>query len=372
MIDTVALVSPPISDEVRERVQYFCTKRVAYEISTGELYYEFTTADLRDSADNRISIRVSDNVWVKNPGDKTAHKVNSAWYIRVECSVHKQMLGHNCFGGSSDFQLCVKWLVRRLETLLDVILPDYLSWRVNRLDFAEVYNLGSPEAVKDWFRMMNNCEYSRREESVRRFGCTGLYFPGSSTTLKFYHKGSEFRKHDRKKCKKLLTFQQLERLQDMADSLLRIEVEIHSRKLKYDFGVEPFVSQITTEYLINLFDAEVFKVLKGFGDDMKYARKSDDVEKVLYENYSPLLAGKLLGTWYRLSTKGESSLKDKMPERTLRRHKKLLLEAGCTWIGSDVVICESSVPVDFQPVRTDRHYFGYCLQEVQEMLNKIA
>jgi II/X family phage/plasmid replication protein len=270
--------------------------------------------------------------------------------------------------------MCIKWLVKRLETILSVVLPPYDLWIVQRIDFAEVFNLGSDSAVKAWFKNMNNAEYTRRQNSVGRFGYTGLYFPGSSTTLKFYHKGSEFRKHDRTRCRKFLSFDNLERLQKIADCLLRIEVEIKSKKLKYDFGKLPFVKDISKEYLVNLFDNEVSKVLKLFKDDVKIARKADDVEKLLYEIYEdkPLLAGKLLGTWYRLSTKPETEVKKYIPESTLRRHKKLLLDAGCSWIGTDVIVTESECPLDFQPVRTDRHYFGHVLSEVQCLLEQIA
>ena len=193
MIDTVILISPKISDEVCNQVVKACQKKYAIDCESGEILYEFTSASLTNSADNRISLQIKDYEWIKGSNDVTASKVDCDRYLRVECSIHKQMLGHNIFGGSSDFKMCVKWLILHLNEVLECKLPDYNYWIVDKIDTTEIYDLGSEKAVKSWFRHMNNAEYSRRYEKIQRYGDVGLYIPGSTTTLKFYHKGTELR-----------------------------------------------------------------------------------------------------------------------------------------------------------------------------------
>lgn len=371
MIDTVILISPKISDEVCNQVVKACQKKYAIDCESGEILYEFTAASLTNSADNRISLQIKDYDWIKGSNDVTASKVDCDRYLRVECSIHKQMLGHNIFGGSSDFKMCVKWLILHLNEVLECKLPDYKYWLVDKIDTTETYDLGSEKAVKSWFRHMNNAEYSRRYEKIQRYGDVGLYIPGSTTTLKFYHKGTEFWIHDRKKAKRILDFVQVNKLQDIANRILRVEVSIKSRKLKYLFGRRPFVAEIEDDLLKKIYDEEVNKILKGFNGDEKMIRKTEAVEKRLYEVYNERLAGLLLGTWMRLSTLGEKYTKSRMKETTFYRQRKQLLDAGITWLGTDIEIIDCDYPVDFKPVRGNECWMPYVLPEIQEKIEKV-
>ena len=46
---------------------------------------------------------------------------------------------------------------------------------------------------------LGNSYFSRRK--LKKFNDTGLYWSGSTTTLKLYHKGAEFKTHDRNRLK---------------------------------------------------------------------------------------------------------------------------------------------------------------------------
>ena len=391
MIDTCVFITAAVGKEIIESVIAHSVIKSAFDCKEDQLMYEIVTCDLRNSADSRISITLLDKKWTKEVGEMIPSKKDCEYHLKIECSIHKQMLGHNCFGGSSDFSALTRWLYFKLWDLLGVQLPDYNYWLAYRIDVAEVYNLGSKEAVQDWFRLISNAKMSRREGKEYTYGDTGFYVPGESTTVKMYHKGTEFRKHDKGRCKRFYTENDLALLMAMASKLLRVEVEIKPRKLKYDSfnnwcnenllsikrpddfkGRLPFVSEITNEYLKTVHDAEILKILKGFGDSMKACRTKDAVEQLLFEKYKPLKAGKLLGFWFRLASDGEKKIKNSMAEPTFHRWKNDLLAAGCTWLATDVVIAETKVPLDFKPMRTDRHWFGQTLEAVQQMLDSVA
>lgn len=371
-LDTLGFITPAVKYDVFDAVCKKAELKRCVDMFSGEMKYEFITVDLRDSSDHRISIKVLDKMWTKEIGEKTPSLKSSEIYLKIETSIHKQMLGHNILGGSSDLYLLTKWLSRLLEKELDVKLPDFNEWWVYRIDVAEAWNLESLDAVIDWFRLVNNCEFTRRQEKVNKY-FTGLYFPGSTTTWKAYGKGPEFRKHDRKIAKKILDFITLSKLQDMADSVLRIEVEIHKKKLKDDFGGRlPFVYEITKEYLDETFNCETNKILKGLGEGMQAVRNKEAVQNLLYEKFESHKAGILLGTWFRLAADGEKAVRITMPKSTFQWQKKQILDAGCSWVATDVVIGDTKVPLDFKPVRSDRHYIAGVLEQIQEMLNEVA
>lgn len=403
MIDSICLESPSIDDNVASLIEDVCERRLCM-LPGGVIKYEFVSCDLPNSSDHRISLKVLRNKWQRDNKNgvminetvingviaKTEKiyfinkQISCGTYLKIECSVHKQMLGHNCFGGSSDFQGCIKWLITHITTLINsiltdnkidgkIVLPDYLQWQVRRIDVAEIFNLGSSKICYEWFRIMQSVEYPRREKKSSKHGLTGLYFPGSKSTLKFYHKGTEFRKHDYKRVRDYLGLNEAENILTLANCIIRVELEIHPRWLKEMYGGNlPKVFEIDNETLKQLHDDEVRKVLKMVKEGVKVIRRASDVESYLYNTFESKLAGTLLGTWYRLSANGEKKTSENMKESTLRRHKKLLRDNGITWNGTDVVIDSSIVPLDFVPLRTDRHYFGNVLKEIQEMIDNVA
>jgi hypothetical protein len=66
----------------------------------------------------------------------------------------------------------------------------------------------------------------------------------------------------------------LKALQRLADSRLRVEVEVHSDKFQYDFGRNPLVSEVDDAYLETIHDKEVERLLRK--------------ESSLWKQYAPL------------------------------------------------------------------------------------
>ena len=86
---------------------------------------------------------------------------------------------------------------------------------------------------------------------------------------------------------------------------------------------------------------------------MTTVRLEKEVSARLFAAYSPELAGSLYGMWVRLSAHGEKEVKKSMKLPTFYRKRKQLVEAGCSWAGTDIVIKHSSIPVGFSLRRAD-------------------
>jgi len=374
LYDTIAIKSPYITEAHAEQIKKQCILRESIDLRTGQILYQITTGSLRGSYDSRISIKVDNKEWKQNVSTcgrqiiRSPVLVETKPFIYIECSVHKAMLGHNIYGGPTDFKYAIKWLIEELEKQLEVILPYYADWEVKRVDVAEVYELPSFESCQEWFYIVNNSSFPRRQ--VYRFGKTGLYVQGSTTTLKFYHKGPEFVKHDKKRVKWLLTEVKLFELIAKADCIIRVEVEIKTRKLEYELGSLPKVKDIDDNQMMEIYDKEVKKLLKEGADSMKIVRRTKAVETRLFTVYDSNLAGTLFGTWLRFTSVGEDSVKKMMPKRTFYRHKKLLQEAGVSWTGTDIVKTVELVPADFSPVRTDKRRLDISVEEAKQHLLK--
>jgi hypothetical protein len=120
-----------------------------------------------------------------------------------------------------------------------------------------------------------------------------VYFAGKTTTVKFYHKGSEFSVHEKSRLRNFFsnlfahlygkndlknrerTERKIKALQRLADNRLRVEVEVHSDKFQYDFGKNPRVDEVTDGYLQQVYDKEVEKLLREGKQGMDTVRKRE-------------------------------------------------------------------------------------------------
>jgi II/X family phage/plasmid replication protein len=371
MLDTVRLRSPSIDESTAQAVEQSCQRRSAVEIATGELIYTLTTGSLSGSWDERVSIRVMREEWVVLTGRKEAQLVPCEPYIRLEGSVHKAMLGHNVHGGPLDPVAACRWLVADVSHRLSVKLPDGLLWGVRRIDWTEVYSLPNFEAVAEYIHALRMAEMPRRKAHTYP---GGVYYPGSTTTVKAYHKGPEFYKHDRKRLRDRLGIQETATLYEQANLLLRFEVEVHDRKLDEDFGHKPLVGEITREYLERVHDQEAGRLLREGQADMRTVRTNRAVSKRLRSLYNPALANTLFGTWMQLSALGEEVVRQEMNRATYYRHRKMLTDAGVSWKGSDIRCIAQLVacPEDFSPVRSDPRRLVDQAPDVERKLRAFA
>ncbi len=369
--DTIKLRSPSLNEQLIKQIESQCFLRSGLEMSTGELRYEIFTGELLGSWDSRISVIPKyEEYRVNASGYPVLQRCEP--YILIEGSVHKIFQGHNVYGGPTDFQKAASDFVCLIEQLLDISLPPANYWTVHRVDVALVYRL-SKSACKEFFSGMQLINFPRRKKGAAKYDMA-VYFAGKTTTVKFYHKGTEFAVHDRSRLKgffqnlfahiygknDLQNFprvkRKIEALQRLADNRLRGEVEIHSDKFQYDFGKNPLVSEVTDAYLQGVYDTEVEKILREGKRGMDKVRNSRAVRERLRQMYGDLNGDRLHGFWSTLATEGDEYTKRIYPKASFYRHRKHLEEAGVCWRSTDLVIVanDGALPFDFAPIRSDK------------------
>jgi II/X family phage/plasmid replication protein len=374
-LDTVKLRSPFLPVETVERIEALGVRTVRTNLSTGEIEFQFIRTPLEGSWDSRISII---------PKREDCHRGSSGrmeWhpsepYIYVECSLAKVLFGQNVYGGPVDFQGACKALIELLEGLLAVQLPKVALWRVYRVDWAESYSL--PFAgIQDFFAGIYSVSFPRRR--LLKFGDNGVYVPGTTTTIKLYHKGPEFREHDsarlvrhfERQCKgasenaHVYATRKVAALQRLANRRLRVEVEIRAQRLDYDLQCKPRVCDLTEDYFRGVHDHEIERLFREGAKDIEIARKNDAVQERLIDVYGARAGNQLYGFWLMLATRGEERAKTQFKRPTFYRNRKKLKEAGVSWYHTDIQLIErqGALPSDFSPVRTDQRR---CTAQVRE------
>lgn len=365
MIDTIVLNSPELDEEIAIKIESLSIERSGIDFEIGQLLYRFTTRELKGTFDSSIRINVKREKFAYLTNirtlKKSTEKIACKPFLQIECSLHKFFLGHNIYGGSDDIQAQILVLINFIENQFEVSLPYYQDFTIVRIDYAKVYNLGNN--IDNFFEGFNNVSYPRR--TVQKYGNTGLYFPGSYTTLKLYNKYEEFKKNDRKKLKLVLPPEQLNELINKSKGILRIELEIKSRKLRHIYQELPKVNEIKISDLINQFNLEIKRIMKVSEKNMKIYNNSSDVENILYQKYGS--KGNIyLGTWYRLSVNGYDKVKSQMAESTFYRHINKLKDANVTWNHTDIQISHNKVlNFVFNPIYSN-------LEITEDLIKKIA
>jgi II/X family phage/plasmid replication protein len=295
MYDTIEVISPALEDSVVKAVVKKSQVLERYDCETGEILFRITTGFLEGSYDSRLSIRQVE-------GNK----------IRISGSVHKFILGHNCFGGPVDIKKCCKYLVLVVQKRLNIELPGWDKWEVGRVDIAHVFNLGDYQTVCDYLRSLRTAVYPRRK--VQTYDLESVYFPGSSTTLKFYNKGIEFSTHDKPRLVRLkdgniYTEENIDLLEKLSLQLIRVEVEVRRRKMKND-GVKLNCGSLDDGYFNACYEKEVLKVIKEGNSDLELVRDIEGVKDRLNRFYSKRKADSLFGTWSRIQLEGIDVVKN--------------------------------------------------------------
>ena len=376
MIDTLKLKSPSISEETAQAIEAHLVQRTGLDLLTGEELYCLCSGSLEGSWSSSVAVNVLRKDFVtmtavegyQRPG---VELVECPPFLTIEGSVHKAMIGHNVQGGPERLRPSIAWFVRDVEKRLGVSLPSWDAWRCMRIDVSEVYDMGSFEAVSQYLHGLGLARFPRRQP--RRYGDECVMFPGTVTTLKFYHKGPEFAKNGFKGYARAFSLVAAEKLQGVANSLLRVECSIKAKKLNELYGTTGTAGQAALDALEAILDRNVGTVLKEAEHDMETVRTTEEVEARLREVYEPRLAMVLFGTWLRLAASGETHVRNNMAKATYYLHRKQLAEAGIAWDATDVYIREQSfIPAGFRPVRSDpRRVTGECL-EVKELLMPYA
>lgn len=400
-IDTVRLRSPTIDESLAVFLHNQMVLKTGVDLSTGEQLYSLTSGQLQGSWDSNISFNVMRKDWVSGPSGKT-EQVDCDPYILVEASLHKVFYGQNVFGQVENFPERCRLFIDLLGELFGVdemkfgpaqeSLPSASRWQVRRVDWAEVYRL-TPAAIAEFFRGISQCKFPRRSAKSAKYGVNSVHFPGSFTTLRIYHKGPEFKEHEIPRVRKALNFyyqkqrgetlqvndwfrgeecggefdamrtgnfrpmveKRIKAMQRLADNRLRAEVQVNAEKLVYDFGHYPLVSEVSDDYLKKVHDDELFKLLREGKTEMETVRTHDQVKARLNSMYGKRSANGLFSFWLQMATRGEDVMRGEISRSRFYVNRKLLVDAGVSWLSSNVIIIanEAALPRDFVPMRTN-------------------
>lgn len=366
MYDTVVVNSPYLSPEQVYKVIEFCDRIQKMKMGSGELDYEFYVSEFSTgSYDYRIRIKLMDKEWVHYAG-KTMKVDIERRYLRVECSLHKLIMGHNLFGGPKRVRESIAYLVKELEKCIGCNLPDYKLWTVDRIDVASVYDLGTYENAKEFLDRVKHVKFPRRT-NVEIYK-TSIAWRGYVSYHKHYLKYDEFIKHDYKVMRKKILSRidelygnrddfryikqekyknaliDLNLLKEKIKGLYRVETEIKKEKLKdlFDESIIDYVyNNIKGDlrkgvYVFLLEDKILFEyarsVLENLFKDCKEGENMDDrkVLRIIEESY-PNMKNQLFATYTMLKNFGYDYAKSQMKERTFYYHLRKLRDMGIKW-----------------------------------------
>lgn len=371
-LDTVRLKSPYMARSIVDKIKAQGESYCRFTNETGECVWEITRTNLRGSFDARIMVKPMYEDCTKSRHGKPEWHPSEP-YLIVECSVAKAFHGQNIYGVLENLQEASERLRLLLEKLMHTPLPHTRHWTVQRVDWAENFQLPY-QAVQEFFEGIYHVAFPRRK--MQKYGNESIFTPGTTTTIKIYHKGPEFEKNDRKRLYVVLrnlyhqnrakdaptdwahrqAARHVNALQRLANNRLRAEVEIHAEKLDYDFGHRPKVHEVTTEYLQALFDKEMARLMREGQGAMQIVRTSLAVRDRLDLRYAPELAGLLHGFWLAMTTHGEDDTRKRFTRPTFYRRRKQLMDAGISWLATDNQLIERQgqmLPLDFSPVRAN-------------------
>ena len=345
------------------------TETIRLNKSREQVFYHFVNCELQGTFDNRVMIKVERRDWVtdcredeKRSGDeiiRTEKKVpilqESEPYLVVELSLHKFILGQNVFGGSND-------IIGQFRKFLEVVNFEFASsltvddFTVMRIDYAEAYKFSSFDKVQKYISIIKKAKYPRRNKPLH-YGNESIYYTGTTSTLKFYHKGPEFKRHDRKRLNEVVGKDLTSRIEEYANKVLRIEVEVKRKTLMNMFGFYPSLYELNEKFglIICFWESEVNKVIELVNDRNKKFECAADLRNYMKSELGSRLANSVYLTFLNLQIMGVDETRKVTSKPTWYRHKRLLKELGIDWKKTSFEIVEQkrldSEILEFRPVR---------------------
>lgn len=333
MIDTVCLVSPPIANDLFIELEKVILRKKA--IYKGNIVYSFDTIPYINTYQRKININVLDEKWVYNSITGTAEKIKCKKYIKIEGSLHKYFLGHNCYGGSDNLIYQFSNMLKKIKIDLELKLefPCAENWIIDRIDYARIYRLKNNEYVENYFNSFQNIHYPRGQVLVKQG--ESIYRAGRTTTIKAYNKLAEFKKHDYKWWKKYAP-KEAELIKNNTEGIIRYEVEIKKRKLKYDFNKDVLVKDIDVKYMRNVLEVELKRLL----NEGEYMRKElKDNEKVRLFLFNVLEKNQfnvVYGFYNDLAINGYEIVRKSMPKSTFYKRLNILKKYGINYKNTNI------------------------------------
>jgi II/X family phage/plasmid replication protein len=364
--DTAKLRSPPLSPHVAKQLENCLVTKSAKDNNSGELLYELTAGSLRGSWENRVSIRVMREEWTNIDGVNRLQRCKP--YALVEGSLHKAYLGHNVFGGPTNFRQAASHLLETISEHLSFDLPDPDLWKPRRIDWAESYLIGT-KAGQAWFSAIRHADFPRRK--INRFGNHGMQILGSRSSLNLYLKGveSRYRKHYND-WRLLFGQEKADTILMEADKRLRVELQGKAELITSLYGKDVTIRDINSDDFIEFLDKDMNKLIRESKDILEIVKSHDLVLKRLSGLFTKSKAQRMYGLWVLLSNFGSDKIKATYTQpNNFYRDRKILVDAGISWIGSDVTVVDTDRDFlsDFAPLHKDKRRCDITLEEALQL-----
>lgn len=319
MIDTIKICAE-ISKDICEVIYNNAIVKFAVNNNTNSTLYEITNDHLLGSYDSRLSVRVGS-------GEKYRFcSKNGSYYIEIEGSYHKWVLGYNSHNGYCDLQFIIENLISNVEMIYNIKLPEYSKWYIQRCDIAICFDIMNNENVRSYINSLSRCNYPRR--NIKFYSDECLYLSGTTTTLKIYNKLLEFRKHDIKRFNN--TDFNIQNYLTKIDGFIRFECEIKKKKLiditnSNDSLVS--VNSVNYDILKKVWSDEFMKLLKVIDKDLEIVRGRENVLKRLQSMYNPRLVNVLFNFYCSIQLNGLVDVKRFMSSSSFYRNLNYLKDA---------------------------------------------
>lgn len=320
MIDTIKIYSE-ISKEICDIIYNNSIVKLAVNNNNNQTLYEITNDHLEGSYDSRISVRVGSGVKYG-----FCNKFGS-YYIEIEGSYHKWVLGYNSHNGYCDLQFICECLIKNIETIYGIELPSLDFWFLQRVDIAICFDLKKQKNVRSYINSLSRCNYPRR--NIKFYSDESLYLSGTTTTLKIYNKLLEFKKHDLKRF--LNTDFDLDNYCNLINGFIRFECEIKKKKLLDITNSKNnliSISSLNYKDLKKVWCDEFMKLLKFIKNDLDIVRGREAVLERLKEIYKPRLVNVLYNFYCSIQLNGIKDVKSFMSSSSFYRNLNYLKQAG--------------------------------------------
>lgn len=308
MIDTIGfkvMVNEQVTQQMKKSV-FQRLRRETFNLGESEVIFDFFTTEFSPSWDRSIKLKIDD--------------INNLLDFSGGFSLPKFVYGHNCYM-LYDFRAALNLFKDKFENHFEVVLPEIDTWPINRVDVCYNFKLKDNQEVIKTIDYFKSFEYPRKKPHIYK---TSLYYATRAYTFKLYEKQAEYLVHDYKHFRKIGKMTEAEEFLRLADSLLRLEVEMRTPALKYHFKKDKiFVSDLSLDFVTERLKFYLSKFLSLGGT---HSNRSQ-VYYALSETFGSERAAKLYMFWSALSQDKER-VRNALPKSTYYDNLRKLRKAG--------------------------------------------
>jgi II/X family phage/plasmid replication protein len=310
MIDTIKFLIPFDDQPLRDLLKGNLMRFKKDNVKTGEVEFEFFSSNIKLGSYNRTVAIKSTNV---------------PQGFFVEFSVPKYAKGNNVeMIYPHELPAIMAQLYDDLCTFMSYKLPDFQSWPVYRLDVCYNWLFKDENEATYAMDFLRRIDFPRKKKSVYN---TSVMYIGSAYTVKFYAKGTEFKKNDFNK----IDINRATSLQAWADRIVRFEVNLRRTYLQDFFKLEKV-------YLKDVIDDQVIlDILKFYLEKKAFfylnanSMTDENIKQILFNKYTKQKAVRLYQFYkdfYFDTEMKDMFLRGGLNRTTIYRYKKDLKEAG--------------------------------------------